>query len=72
MKIETPACPVCGDTGTVEVSLEELERYAAGELVQNVWMNKSLNWRELFITGTHPECWEILFHNDPEGEGIDY
>lgn len=59
-KFQTRPCFVCGETFYVTVEHDKLVRWLNGELIQDVWPDKSPEWRELLISGTHPECWEGL------------
>lgn len=36
-------------------------RFASGELIQDILPAMSLEQREMIITGTHPECWDAMF-----------
>lgn len=56
-----PACPCCGVAALVTVLPRDLREYHAGSHVQDVWPQASAEWRELVITGTHPECWDRMF-----------
>jgi hypothetical protein len=52
----------------VELDTDKLKRWQTGELVQNVWPEKSPDEREMLITGIHPDCWGQFFGPDEEGE----
>ncbi len=57
----TNPCLYCGKTSEVELDLEKVRRWQAGEHVQNVWPEMSADERELLITGIHPQCWDSIF-----------
>lgn len=61
MKIVSRRCRVCGEDSSVEVESERFAAYTNGGLVQNVWPDRSIEWREQLISGTHPDCWDRLF-----------
>lgn len=57
----TRPCFLCGKTSTQEVTTDQAQALAAGEPVQYVLPGLPAPERELFITGTHPACWEAMF-----------
>lgn len=61
MTIVSRRCRVCGQDSSVEVEPERFAAYRNGGLVQNVWPDRSIEWREQLISGTHPDCWDRLF-----------
>lgn len=52
------------------VTEEQLARWAAGELAQNVWPELSPNQREFIMTGISPEEWDETF-KEPDGPEIE-
>jgi transposase len=62
-----PTCPHCGQRSVVELTDEEYEKVIDPNrgLIQNVLPNRDVDFREVIITGTHPECWDKMF------EGMD-
>ena len=64
--IKTKTCKVCGNYELWSLDRGAVERWQAGELIQNAFPDMSINDREIMISGTHPECWNKLF-----GEGDD-
>jgi hypothetical protein len=69
IQIQCPPCIVCKKRATMEVSEEGLYRWQKlGQLVQDAFPRMSDGEREQLITGTHPECWEVLFPDEPEEE----
>ena len=61
----TPTCPVCRKASRVLLDEAKVDRWIAGELVQDVWPEVSGDVRELMISGTHPACFAGLY---PEEE----
>lgn len=53
-------CRVCGETSMVEISEDGYLAWADGEYIEDAFPTLSADERELLITGTHPECWEVL------------
>lgn len=63
--ITCPKCPHCGIASTMPLAEEVItrlnNRFASGELIQDILPAMSLEQREMIITGTHPECWDAMF-----------
>ena len=55
--------PVSGNWNSMELPITEtdLNRYYAGELVQNVFPNLTADQREFIVSGITPEEWVMLF-----------
>lgn len=51
-------CPFCAAENELELTESQLKAYDDGNLVQNVFPDKSADWREMFITGICPKCWD--------------
>lgn len=64
--IKTKACPVCGNYELWSLDRKAVERWQAGENIQNVFPDMSPSDREVMISGTHPECWSKLFSMEEE------
>lgn len=62
--VTTPACTVCGKSSEVEVTEKEFAALNGNEMIQNALPDWSADQRELFISGTHPKCWDDLFGSD--------
>lgn len=63
----TMTCNMCQQPATVEnVSVDALQRWRAGEHIQNAFPDMSAGDREILISGTHDECWNKLFPPDDE------
>jgi hypothetical protein len=53
-------CPLCSNTATVEVRLDEFEAYQRGALVQDAFPTLTASEREVVKTGIHADCWDSL------------
>lgn len=58
IEVKTQPCVFCGKTAIVVVDIEGWEKYQAGEFVQKAFPRMPADVREMFISGTHPACWE--------------
>ena len=56
----TKPCIHCGVASVVTVYEDDLLKWQGGALIQTVWPDWSPAKRELLITGTHPDCWEVI------------
>lgn len=56
--VETPKCPMCGESETVTVKAADLIRWREGVSIQVVWPDWSADERELLQTGLHSDCWD--------------
>ena len=65
--IKTKTCQVCGNYELWSLDRGAVERWQAGELIQDAFPHMSIDDREIMISGTHPECWNKLF-GEKEGE----
>jgi hypothetical protein len=45
----------------LDITLEQIERYNKGELIQNVFTNLSADEREFLMTGITPKEWDEIF-----------
>lgn len=59
--IVTKTCQWCSQPATIEVGRAAFEKWVEGEKVQNVWPSLGADQREMLISGTHPECWELMW-----------
>lgn len=58
----TCPCCVCGKTSTVMVDPIALDEWRFGrKIAQDAFPDMSPDERELLISGTHNECWDVLF-----------
>lgn len=70
--ITTPACLVCEQASTLEVTLPDailISRWQRGEgHIQDLLPHWTPEQREMLQTGMHPACWEAVFGTDDEEE----
>jgi len=61
----TRVSDISGETNTMDlpITMEQLERWEKGELVQNVFHDLSDNEREFIKTGITAKEWETMFSN---------
>lgn len=64
--IESPICPGCNKTETVEIDGQSLFRFRQGEKIQDVMPNMSADVRERFMSGYCPPCWTETFGSDDD------
>ena len=62
----TRACVFCGQSETVMLDRAKIQRWQAGELVQDVWPEMRAEVRELLISGTHGACWDANMREEEE------
>lgn len=61
MSVETKPCSMCGKTSFLVVSEDSFRDWRSGALVQDAFPSLNCGDRELLMTGTHPECWDVLW-----------
>ena len=62
-----PTCMHCGEFTTITVDGGEFWAFTQeGKHVQHAFPRMSADIRELFISGTHPECWEAFVGPEPK------
>ena len=59
--ITTRPCMICNKVSVLEVEESELAARNAGAMVQDAFPTRDADFRELIISGTHPECWDETF-----------
>tara|TARA_R110000803_G_scaffold100884_2_gene168907 strand:+ start:182 stop:388 length:207 start_codon:yes stop_codon:yes gene_type:complete len=61
--IYTKPCIHCNKISTIDAETQQqYDDYIAGiKLVQNIYPEKSVDERELLISGIHPKCWEEMY-----------
>lgn len=57
-------CVVCGKASIMTVDKAGYEAWQSGTHIQYAFPEMSADEREILISGTHPECWEILWKED--------
>ena len=55
------ACPACGEVTNVEVNAAAWAAYAAGMLIQDAFPLMDADQRELLMSGTCSDCWDMMF-----------
>lgn len=63
-------CPFCGRGNEVEVNESDYWDWQDGELVQVAFPYLSANEREMLISGICPTCWDKMFGDGGQWEGI--
>lgn len=66
VKVETPVCMVCKQSSVVGLTVEEYDAWSAGAYAQDALPNRSADFREQLITGTHSKCWDDIFGGDDD------
>lgn len=58
----TPPCLECGETSEVMLTRHEFAMLAhpSRPSIDECLADRDLNFRELVMTGTHPQCWDAL------------
>ena len=70
IKAVTPDCPICGISTDVMVDFEMYKAFCNKEIiVQDAFPAMSKEEREVLMTGTHPDCWNIMWAGIDEEEG---
>lgn len=59
-------CIVCGGTTIVVASAALYRQFFHGTEVQDIWPDASPGLRELLISGTHDECFNLITALDEE------
>lgn len=59
-------CMHCREETAITVDVASYDAWRGGELIQDVWPELDADIRELYISGTHPSCWDEMF--PPEDE----
>lgn len=60
----TPPCMVCGVETEMQLLAHSYAKWAAGVFVQDAFPSMSADEREMIITGTHPNCWDMIIPSD--------
>ena len=58
VKVQCPTCPCCGEHSYLVVKSTDLEKYKSGMFVQDAFPYLTIEQREMFMTGIHPDCWD--------------
>jgi hypothetical protein len=57
---------LCGKTSTSDLTDDEWEAVRQHKYIQDALPNRSPEFREQVISGTHPACWDAAFGEDEE------
>ena len=61
--VQCKPCVVCGKVGILEVPKAGYDRWMAGAYVQVAFPEIPAPHREMLVSGTHPDCWKILWQD---------
>ena len=64
--VVTKGCMQCGGSTMFLAKFDNLDRWRDGTLAQNVWPDVPADERETLISGTHGECWKLMFGHGRE------
>jgi hypothetical protein len=64
--VTTRQCIMCGLLHEVEVDEAQLRRYMEGEFVQKAFPDMSVAERELLVSGTDDECFNLMFPEEDQ------
>ena len=59
-------CPLCGQDNGVSVPTDVMERYRAGDNVQDAWPDGTPGDREVLISGAHERCYDAAFETEED------
>lgn len=65
---KTVVCSVTGKEYSVTVPLEQYRNWKAGMLIQQAMPGLSADEREIFVSGTTPAEWDVMFPDVDEDE----
>lgn len=70
--VGTPRCLLCNKSSQLEITDEEYTALVQEKLhIQRAMPNRDASFREMIMTGTHPECWEKIFEESEDEEDED-
>ena len=61
-------CVFCGGESILITTASQVKQYKAGAHAQYVWPEKSIDWREMWISGSHGYCFDKAFGDDNQEE----
>lgn len=65
--IRTKKCSMCGVSGEVELTVDEVQAMSNSHiLIQDAMPSRTSAFREMFISGTHEQCWKEMVGTVPE------
>jgi hypothetical protein len=65
-RLVTNPCIVCGARSEMVVPLDGYIEWKKGALIQDAFPDMDADNRELVKTGTHPQCWDMMFPEEEE------
>ena len=67
IQVKTKPCIHCGAITLIEMTRDQYDRVVENkEYIQDIFPDKSADYRELVISGIHPTCWIELFGDEEE------
>lgn len=66
LTVTTRPCMVCKRTSQLNIPVEGYQAWERGALLQNALPELTDDERELLLTGTHPDCWDIAFPDEED------
>ena len=60
------ACPLCGGESILNTEADKITAWRNGVHAQDVWPEKSIDWRETWISGSHGYCFDEAFDDDDQ------
>ena len=63
-------CPFCKGEAILNSTVKQYMQHREGTHVQNAWPEKSIDWRETLISGSHGYCFDQAFKEEEEDEYI--
>ena len=68
--VTTVECMFCKKTSQVEITDEEMAAIDAGTKMQYALPERSAEFRELLISGSHPDCWTNAFGSEEDDDSL--
>lgn len=67
--IQVPLCSWCKNEDRRDLEITEEEYYRMAQMhIQKALQSRSDDFREMLISGTHPECWTAMFGADDDND----
>lgn len=61
-------CLTCGKKVVIPVTSEKFfELEAKADKIQNIAPDLAPEYREMFVSGICPDCWDVMIGDEPEG-----
>jgi hypothetical protein len=64
--VTTAACVMCKRKSRLNIPRDGYREWLNGALIQNALPDLTDDERELLLTGTHPDCWDIAFPDEED------